>query len=48
MRGEDAPQHAMFSYVSPGEGVSADHPLRPIRPITDGILKELSREFSRM
>lgn len=48
MRGEDAQQHAMFSYVSPEERVPADHPLRPIQQITDGILKGLSRDFARM
>src|SRR5579875_889471 len=42
MRGEDAQQHAMFSYVSPEEGVPANHPLRTIRQITDRILKGLS------
>jgi|GEM_PF-1683184 hypothetical protein len=42
MRGEDAQQHAMFSYVSPEERVLANHPLRTIRQITDRILKGLS------
>ena len=42
MRGEDAQQHAMFSYVSPEERVPANHPLRTIWQITDRILKGLS------
>ena len=48
MRGEDVQQHAMYSYLSPEERVPADHPLRPIRQITDRVLKGLSRLFERM
>ena len=48
MRGEDAKQEAMFSYVSPEERVSPDHPLRPIREMVDGILKEMSGRFARL
>src|SRR6516225_619965 len=36
----------MFSYLSPEQRVPADHPLRPIRQITDTVLKQLSHLFS--
>jgi transposase len=48
MRGEDIQQAAMFSYLSPEKRVPASHPLRRIREITDGVLKDLSRAFSAM
>ena len=48
MRGTDIQQSAMFSYLSPGERVPAEPPLRAIRQITDKVLKQLSRLFSRM
>jgi len=38
----------MFSYLSPEQRVPTDHPLRAIRLMTDTILAQLSREFSRM
>jgi transposase len=47
MRGEDSKQEAMFSYVSPEQRVPADHPLRPVRAMVDGILKEMSPQFAR-
>src|SRR5205085_4250702 len=48
MRGNDVQQAGMFSYVSPEQRVPSDHPLRPIREITDKILGQLSRAFVRM
>jgi transposase len=48
MRGQDKQQSAMFSYVSPEERVPADHPLRPIREMTDMALKALSPVFNQM
>lgn len=48
MRGEDAKQEAMFSYVSPEKRVPPDHPLRPVREMVDGILKEMSPRFARL
>jgi hypothetical protein len=36
----------MFSYVSPEQRMPADHPLRPIREMTDGVLRQLSRRFA--
>lgn len=47
MRGEDSKQEAIFSYVSPEQRVPADHPLRPIRAMVDGILKEMSPQFAK-
>ena len=48
MRGDDSKQEAMFSYVSPEQRVPQDHPLRPIREMVDGILKEMSPRFARL
>ena len=48
MRGTDTQQSAMFSYVSLEDRVPADHPLRPIRLMTDVALKALSSTFERM
>jgi len=48
MRGTDTQQSAMFSYVSPEDRVPADHPLRPIRLMTDVALHTLSSAFERM
>ena len=48
MRGEDAQQEAMFSYVSPEQRVPQDHPLRPIREMVDTVLKEMSPRFARL
>ena len=45
MRGDDRQPHAMFSYVSAEERVPADHPLRAIRALVDGVLRDMSREF---
>lgn len=38
----------MFSYVSPEQRVPADHPLRPLRTMTDAVLRELSPTFAKM
>ena len=35
MRGADAKQEAMFSYISPEKRVPSEHPLRPIRERVD-------------
>src|SRR5215510_5742377 len=48
MRGIDATQSAMFSYVSPERRIPKDHPLRLVRALCDIALKALSREFERM
>jgi transposase len=48
MRGEDPRNDAMFSYVTPEARVRADHPLRPIRRMTDAALARLSPRFDRL
>src|SRR6266699_637660 len=48
MRGDDEQQAAMFSYISPEQRVPADHPLRPIRKMTDEIFKQLSPRFDAL
>ncbi len=35
----------MFSYVSLEQRVSADHPLRAVRKLTDAVLGTLSPDF---
>src|SRR5256712_2726352 len=46
MRGADGQQTGMFSYVSPEQRIPANHPLRPIREMTDEVLRQLSRRFA--
>jgi transposase len=48
MRGADDRSDFLFSYVSPEHRVPADHPLRPIRTMTDGALERLSDRFETM
>src|SRR5437016_2904576 len=48
MRGFDSQQSAMFSYSSPEERVPANHPLRPIREMSDRALKGLTRKFNEI
>lgn len=48
MRGNDEQQGAVFSYVNAEQRIAADHPLRPIRAMTDRALRELSPEFDRL
>lgn len=48
MRGTDTQQSGMFSYLSPEERVPEQHPLRPIRRITDEALKGLSANFEEL
>jgi transposase len=48
MRGDDPRNDSMFSYVTPEARVGADHPLRPIRKMTDAVLQRLSPRFDRM
>ncbi len=46
MRGGDGQQAGMFSYVSPEQRIPSNHPLRPIREMTDEVLRQLSRRFA--
>jgi len=48
MRGDDPRHDSMFSYVTPEARVRADHPLRPIRRLTDAALERLSGRFDRL
>jgi transposase len=48
MRGDDPRHDAMFSYVMPEARVRPDHPLRPIRRMTDAALQQLSPRFDRL
>ena len=48
MRGSDQPQSVMFSYVHLEDRVPAEHPLRPIREMTNRALVRLSRRFGRL
>jgi transposase len=48
MRGDDPRHESMFSYVTPETRVRADHPLRPIRRMTDAAFARLSSRFDRL
>jgi transposase len=48
MRGDEANQGPMFSYISAAQRVPADHPMRGIREIADVALRSLSRGFDRL
>jgi transposase len=48
MRGDDPRHDSMFSYVTPEARVRADHPLRPIRRMTDAALARLSPRFDHL
>ena len=48
MRGPDEQTSHMFSYLSPEQHVRPDHPLRPIRQLTDEVLASLSPRFTKM
>ena len=48
MRGDDPQSAHMFSYLSPEQRVPADHPLRPIRQLTDAALAAMSPRFALM
>src|SRR3954454_8098512 len=48
MRGPDDQNSDMFSYIVPEARVRADHPLRPIRRMTDEVFTALSPQFTTM
>jgi transposase len=48
MRGSDDREQALFSYVSLEERVPRDHPLRTVKKLVDGILRDLSPRFDAM
>ncbi len=47
MRGHDE-RSDLFSYVSPEERVPQDHPLRPIRQMTDARVGPLRPRFTKL
>ena len=48
MRGDDLRNDSMFSYVTLEARVRPDHPLRPIRQMTDAALARLSPRFDKL
>ena len=48
MRGQDEQQLDVFSYVSPEQRVPQDHPLRPLRVMTDEALRDLQPRFNKL
>ena len=48
MRGSEAKQEALFSYVPPENRVPAEHPLRPLRALMDDILKQMSPRLAKL
>jgi len=48
MRGDNEHQGAMYSYIAPEQRVPTDHPLRPLRQMTDEIFKQLSSRFDQL
>ena len=48
MRGPDRRTEGLFSYVSCERRVPAEHPLRAILPLVDGVLANLSPEFQQL
>lgn len=48
MRGDDPKAEAIWSYRTPEQRVPQDHPLRPVRAMTDRALRELDPLFNRL
>lgn len=48
MRGLDIHQQELFSYKTLEERVPADHPLRLVRVLVDGILKSMDTDFGKL
>src|SRR5256714_11764358 len=49
MRGDDRDEvGAMWSYVPMEQRIPAEHPLRVMRPLVDGVLRELSPRFGEL
>lgn len=45
MRSADIQQLGMFSYVSVNARVPPDHPIRKLRELVDGVLREMDALF---
>jgi transposase len=48
MRGDDEQQMDVFSYVSPEQRVPMNHPLRPLRAMTDEALRDLRPRLNKL
>lgn len=48
MRSHDEQRASIWTTLTPEDAVPSDHPLRPIRAMVNGILSELSPEFSKL
>jgi len=48
MRGKDEQQLDVFSYISPEQRVPQDHPLSPLRAMTDEALRRLQPRFNKL
>jgi transposase len=48
MRGDDRQPDAVFSYVSMESRIPQDHPLRAMRTLVDGCLREMSPRFAQL
>jgi len=48
MRGDDAGQVAVFSYISPEQRVPKGHPLRPLLAIVNDVLERMSPLFAEL
>ena len=48
MRGKDEQQLDVFSDISPEQRVPHDHPLRPLRVMTDEALREFQPRFNKL
>jgi transposase len=48
MRGKDEQQLDVFSYINPEQRVPQDHPLRPLRVMTDEALQQLRPRFNSL
>jgi transposase len=48
MRGDDQQQSELFLYGSLEQRIPQDHPLRPVREMTDAALESMSRRFDQM
>jgi transposase len=48
MRGNDEQQLDVFSYINPEQRVPQDHPLRPLRVMTDEALQQLRPRFNSL
>ena len=48
MRGDDQPQNDLFLYGTLEQRIPSEHPLRPVREMTDAALDAMSRRFDQM